>query len=263
MRRSGLFWGSILIVFGVLLLLQNFGILRVNVWGVFWPTLLILLGLWTLWGVFGPKRAAAAEQVTIPLDGASRARLRVGHGAGRLEVSGGAGPEELVAGSFGGGLDYQTQRNGDALEVRMRTPSDVVPWMWGPGGSRDWSVRLNSAIPLTLDFGTGASESHIDLSDLRVTDLKLETGASSTHLTLPANAGHTQAEIEAGAASVNIRVPEGVAARIRVEGGLISTDVDTSRFPQLGGLYQSADYDSASNRVDLRIEGGAGSIKVR
>ena len=39
------------------------------------------------------------------------------------------------------------------------------------------------------------------------------------YINLPANAGQTRAIIESGAASVNISVPEGVAARIRTRRG--------------------------------------------
>lgn len=49
-RRNGLFWGSILILAGVLLLLNNLGYLG-GFWRFFWPLLLILLGLWMGWAV--------------------------------------------------------------------------------------------------------------------------------------------------------------------------------------------------------------------
>jgi hypothetical protein len=65
-----------------------------------------------------------------------------------------------------------------------------------------------------LNLKTGASANQFDFTDLRLTDLKLETGASSTDLTLPANAGQTKVDIEAGAASVVIRIPPTAAARI-------------------------------------------------
>ena len=134
--------------------------------------------------------------------------------------------------------------------------------MWGTGTTLDWSFGLNSGLSLRLEFETGAGEARIDLTHLQVTDLRLQTGASSTDVTLPADAGQTQARIEAGAASVTVRVPSGVAARIRVAGGLASINVDRDRFPREGSIYLSPDYDTASNKVDLDIETGVGSIIV-
>ena len=109
-----------------------------------------------------------------------------------------------------------------------------------------------------MGFSTSSS---VDI--MLVTELRLETGASSTDITLPAKAGYTKAKINAGAASASVRVPSGVAARIQVSGGLASINVDPDRFPRQGGIYQSPDYDAASNKVDLTIDTGVGSISVR
>jgi hypothetical protein len=266
MKRGSLFWGVILILVGALLLLGTF--LDVNVWSLIWPLFLIMLGLWILWGIVVGPRSVEAGEVTIPLEGAGQARVRIRHGAGRLHVNAGAGLDELATGTFGGGLDYRVRRDRDMLDVEMRVPAEgfphfAPPWMWGPGGALDWSFGLNDEIPLSLDLETGASDTRLDLTDLRVTDLRLQTGASATDLTLPANAGHTRAEIRAGAASVNVRVPSGLAARIRVRGGLAAITVDQNRFPRTGDVYQSVDYDTAPNKVDVDIETGVGSIDVR
>jgi hypothetical protein len=139
----------------------------------------------------------------------------------------------------------------------------MTPWHWGRGGPLDWSFGLNGEVPLSLDLQTGASDARLDLSDLRVSDLRLQTGASATRLTLPANAGQTRAEVHSGAASVSIRVPEGVAARIRIKSGMAGIAVDRGRFPRTGDTYQSPDYETAPNRVDLYVETGVGSVDVR
>jgi hypothetical protein len=268
MGRGATFWAVILIVAGTLLLLGNLGIINVNVWGVIWPLLLIALGLFVLWGVFFGQSSVEAEEATIPLEGATEARIRVNHGAGRLHVEGGAGSTELLAGTFGGGLTKHVRRDGNRLDVEMRLPIDVFPsfifpWIWGTRNPLDWSFSLNGDVPLTLRFETGAGEAHLDLSSLLVTELRLETGASSTDITLPANAGYTKAKINAGAASAIVRVPPGVAARIRASGGLASINVDRERFPHQGDVCQSPDYNTALNKVDLTIDTGVGSISVR
>jgi hypothetical protein len=138
-----------------------------------------------------------------------------------------------------------------------------MPWNWGPGASLDWRLNLNSGVPLTLEIESGAGESRLNLTDLKVVNLHVKTGASSTEVSLPAKAGHTQARIEAGVASVVIRVPEGVAARVRAQGGLSDIRVDRARFPRMGDTYQSEDYASAANKVDLRIDMGVGSVDIR
>jgi hypothetical protein len=264
MRRGGLFVGITLLVVGLLLLLSDLGVIAVDVWSAVWAVLLIALGLSILWGVVGGTHPVEGDEVAIPLEGASRARVRARHGAGCLRVTAGAASDVLLEGTFSSGLDYRARRVGEELDVEMSPrgfPFTVAPWNWGRGGL-GWILALNGQIPLSLAFETGASDASLDLRNLQVTDLRLATGASSVNVTLPAGAGHTRVHIEAGAASVSIGVPTSVAARVRFEGGLAAIDVDESRFPRTGGVYQSPDYDSAENKVDIEAKAGAGSLNV-
>jgi hypothetical protein len=146
------------------------------------------------------------------------------------------------------------------MEVKLRTSQKA--WAWWPGESLDWDIRLNRDIPLSLKIDSGASASILDLSDLKVIDLDIDTGASSTELTLPANAGNTHVDIDTGASSLKVSIPSGVAASIRIKSGIASVKINP-RFPLLdGGLYQSTDYSTAANRVNMTIDAGVGSIEV-
>lgn len=266
MRKSSVFWGVLLILLGGLFLLDNLGFFdrfEINVGELVWPIVLILLGLWVLFGSL-LRRPPETEHASIPLEDARRARLRVRHGAGRLNIHAGAGIGNLVEGDFGGGLEQDVDRSGDLLDVKLSLPTqELAPFSFGEGYSLDWSLGVARDLPLSLDLETGANEAQVDLSELLVNELKLSSGASSTVLTLPANAGSTRVRISTGAASVRVNVPQGVAARIHAQGGLASIDIDQSRFPKSGGLYQSADYETAFNKVDLEIETGVGSVDVR
>ena len=262
MRSASLFWGAVLVILGGLFLLSNLGVITVDVWGVIWPIALILFGVWLLWGRLF-HRGERLEHAVIPLEGATSARVRLSHGAGRLLVSGGARATDLAEGDFGGGLDLRTRRQGDQIEAELRSSaSGWSPWAWSSHGL-EWNLRFNRQTPLALKVETGASESILDLSDLLVTELDLGTGASSTELTLPAGAGYTRAKVSGGAASIQVRVPTGVAASIRYSGGLASLNVDTQRFPRSGDLYQSADFAIAENKVEMLVEVGAASVEVR
>ena len=260
MRRNYLFWGSVLILLSVLFLLKALGITK-DVWGYFWLLAVGLLGVWFIVRAMWRPKGEEGEQVVIELKGAQQASLHLNHGAGRLRIGAGAGAGTLLSGKFGYGLDYKTEMIGDKLEVRMRSASNFGPFI---GEGFDWNFNLTRDIPISLTINTGASESRIDLSELRIPYLKLETGASSTALTLPAQAGNTLAEINAGVASVDVHLPEGVAARIRIKEGLSARNINSARFPRLeGNLYQSPDYDQAANRVELNIETGVGSISIQ
>jgi hypothetical protein len=79
---------------------------------------------------------------------------------------------------------------------------------------------------------------------------------------LPRAAGLTAVRAEAGAASLTVEVPVSVAARIRSRMGLGSTQVDETRFARSAAGFESADYGTAPNRVDIDISGGVGSVRV-
>ena len=263
-RNSGaIFWAIILIAIGAIFLLQNLGVLRGNVWGSLWPIFLILLGVVLLFGNF-TRRAAMATAQSIPLADAREARIRVDHGAGQLRVDAQSTPGILVDSSADDNFHFTTRRDGDRLEVHLSQTHDGMFWMnpgnWGRAFR--WSLNLSREVPLWLEFKSGASESIINLRDLEVREVSLETGASKTELTLPAR-GHTTARVSAGAAEVRVYVPEGVAARIRASTGMASVNIDQSRFPSHGGVYESPNFESAENRAEIHIEGGVGNFVVR
>ncbi len=261
-RNNNLLWGGLILLLGVLFLLQTTGLIHFNVASLIWPLFLIGLGLWFLWGLNQRGRVAPPEAGAVPLGDARRGRIHLHHGAGRLAIAAGAPADQLASGSFGGGLEYTTRRDGDLLDVTMqpRTRS-AGPWSWTPG-MLDWSVNLNSAIPLALTVESGANDARLDLTNLLLTDLVLKTGASSTHVLLPASAGFTRVRTESGVASVTMQVPAGVAAQIRIKSGLSGISVDTNRFPRQGDLYRSPDYDTAANKVEIEVETGVGSVAV-
>ncbi len=262
---SRFFWAILFIAAGVLLLLNNFGILSVNIWAVLWPLFIILLGLGLLLGAMRRGAPVRAVPDSLALEGATAARIVFQHAAGRLFVHAGTGADQLYSGQFGGGVQRRVNRSGPALDVTLKTSDEAwaAPWEWfGRSGGLDWDVALNPNVPLSLDFETGASHTELDLTDLCVRDLRVQTGASSTAITMPAHAGATQARIESGAASVRVRIPDSVAARISGTMGLGALNVNERRFPRRGAGYESDDYATAANRLDLRVEGGVGSVQV-
>jgi hypothetical protein len=116
---------------------------------------------------------------------------------------------------------------------------------------------------MDLQVEGGASKTVLDLRELRVRTLAIKTGASETRVTLPQAAGLTKVRSESGAAAVFFDVPTGVAARIRTKMGLGGSDIDTARFPRVGEVWESPDFATATNRVEIEAQGGLGAVTVR
>ncbi len=260
MRRNNVFWGVLLLIVGLVLMLNVLGILPGDAGAYIWPLVLVLVGVFMLIGPL--TRGRRAETLSVPLEGASSASVRLDHGAGRLTVGPSAEPGLLLAGSFSEGVENNIRRAGSEVDVQLRaiSPNAFPPFFYS--GGNDWQIDLARGVPLRLELNTGANEARLDLTELAVTELVLKTGASSTRVQLPARAGATRVQVSSGAASVNLRVPEGVAARIRATGGLSGINVDTRRFPRTGDTYETPGYETAQNRVEIRSETGVGSVDI-
>ncbi len=261
MRRGELFWGSLLVILGILFFLQAAGYLTGDVFGWFWPILIVALGIWVLAGGFGRRtRFASAEKFSVPLQGAREASLEIEQGAGRLEVRSGANPGDFLTGITGAAMNHTEHLEGEKLAVRLEAGPTFIP-MIGPEGGL-WEYRLSGEIPISISLRSGASGLDLDLTDLRVTRLMFEGGASRLRLKLPSRVENAVVEIRAGAARIDLEVPRGVSLRFR--GRTVgSLQVDESRFPRSEtGLYQSAGYDAAPCKADVTVDGGATSVRI-
>ena len=251
MRNGNLFWGAVLVLIGVLML--------VGAMQYFWPIILIVVGVWIVVGAYF-RGNAKSEAVSVDLQGAREVALKINHGAGRLKIAGGASMGKVVEGECTEGVRVNSRLAGDRLEVRVSADAVFIPFMWNPRGL-DWNLRLSNEIPIALVLEMGANQSTVDLRDVRVTSLRLQTGASSTDVTMPAT-GQVTAQAQIGAAELKVHVPQGVAARVRSQSGLADIKIDQNRFPFMNGVYESSDFGASPNRVDLMIEAGVGSVSV-
>jgi hypothetical protein len=258
-RNSGLFWGALVLLAGILFLLSNFNILRgVNVWGLIWPAFLILAGLWVLLSLTR-RGKADVDHVSLPLGERAQARIVVEHGFGVTSLSGAAEPGALVSGSFAGGLDYRLEGS----QLRLKMADAGFPFNWFVPRDVTWDFRVSGQIPLELKFDGSAGQQNLNLRDLRVTTLKLDGGVGERRITMPARAGQTTAELDGGVGATVIDIPEGVAAEISVSAGLGGVTIPP-RFPKVGEhLYRSADYNAAANRLSLKVDVGVGAVTIR
>ncbi|HEX7555784.1 MAG TPA: hypothetical protein VF338_04105 [Leptolinea sp.] len=265
MRRGGILWGIILLLAGVLFLLDNLGFLPISAWTLIFPGAMILIGLWLLLGPLVFRQVVESRNLSIPLDGVTGAVLKIRHGAGNLSVSSLADNANLLSGTFVGGVEEKISRSGSRTDIKLRVP-ELEWWGFPSASSRDglrWDLGINRGVSFSLDFKTGASKSTLDLHDLIITDMRLETGASDTIVFLPEQAGFTKADFQFGSARLELHIPENVAAKIVVKGAMIDTaEIDQNRFPRSGEEFCSPDFAAATNKVDIKIDAGVGKVIV-
>lgn len=213
----------------------------------------------------------SSESISVKSDGAETARLELTVAAGDLSLTGGAPAGLLLSGGSQGSVAEVTDQRVSVRTSDGRRTVDVrlnSEWNFEfpPRRSRSsegrWILRHAEGIPTDIRIETGASDLDLDLRELNVQSLNVDGGAADIDVVLPANAGRTTAEFSIGAADLDITVPPGVAARIDFEGGISSLNIDESRFPKVGDRYVSPDFESAANRVTIKIEAGVSDITI-
>ena len=262
-------WPVALVAVGASLVLS-----RVRVWlGSLAFLVILTAGVGTAWGLAatGQGPVIHREAIAVNTGNATAARLELQVGAGTLTLDAEAPPDLLLAGELESrttGDTYsisEAQRPGGRSVIRLNNSAgreySIFP---GQAPSEEWTLHLTPHIPTEIRVDAGAAEIDLDLRNLDLQRLEIKAGAADIDVVMPAAAGKTEASIEVGAASLRITVPEGVAARIVVDAGLSSIQVDEGRFAQLkGDVYTSPDFARAANRLDITIEAGASHVEIR
>lgn len=123
-------------------------------------------------------------------------------------------------------------------------------------------VALSREVPMHLDVGVGAAEARLDLGDMSVRTLKVETGASDSKLRFdrPNRVAMDLLEVSAGAANIELAGLANARAReVRIASGVgnvelsfdgpLTTDVDIAAEMALGRVEVTVPRD-----VGVRVE---------
>jgi hypothetical protein len=194
--------------------------------------------------------------------GASRSgRLRFTNGAHRVVIRAGSHLRGLYRARFGERMPVVKVRGG-VVSIRY---TRVASCDWtGNHPERPAEVALNAGIPWDVEVRGGASRLLADLSGLRLGSLSVDGGASRLEVVLPDPSGAVSVVILGGASNVAIRRPEGVSARLRVEGGVTNLTFDDRRIGATGGelVLRSRGYEDAVDRYDIAVTGGANNMSI-
>lgn len=288
----------ILITIGVLFLLANAGMLRFSFWEIalrFWPLILILVGLeiligrhslvgslvvvilWVavvagvVWLVYTqgggllPSAAGVSDQIIQPLGDIKSATVDLNIGSARVQVRA-LNPDsgDLMKGTFrhAEGTRVIKTFNVAGSEGRLSLKEEGINFILGGSSISNWDIGLYPALPIAMRVNGGIGRATLDLGELNITSLTMDSGIGAVDVTMP-RTGIVSMRLNGGIGSATILVPPEVSARIRVSSGLGGIRVDEKRFPKFGDVYQNADYASAANRLDIDVDGGLGSIQIR
>ncbi len=186
----------------------------------------------------------------VPRDGVEEARVEVRMGSGEVVLSAGE-PDALFYGRF------RTNIAEWAPEVSwkdglLRIEQGSGRGMPEPGAENEWELYFSPEVPLDMDVEIGACDGELDFTELAVTELDLEVGASDlvVRFGAPNPAPMDDLRIRTGASNLRVDgIGNASPERARIEGGVGNLILD------FGGAWRG------SARVDVMA--GAGSLTLR
>lgn len=293
MNGSRLFWGILFLLFGLIFLGINIGILPSDSWWQilrFWPVLLILWGVSILFRKkehFGPayitisialillvvaslfysqnyrvneKTLNISEEINPSY---SKAEITLNTGASEVSIADES--DKLVAGevkSFGQPVLHRSI-SGDH-EVITINQTEGTSFNLMPGGHKNSAdLKLTDKVEYGLLINTGASSLDIDLAKLKVSSFELNCGASSAEIKVGNLLDLAKLKISAGASSFKIKLPENSAVRVINKSGLTSTNFDAFGLKKTADdRFESENYSSANKKIDLEFSSGVSSLEL-
>lgn len=136
------------------------------------------------------------------------------------------------------------------------------------GGTGRTVVTLPAGVSnAEIEGGVGILDLHIPDDAKSTLEMDLSAGATNVYI----GKADVKAEIEGGVGNCTVIVPADAAVRLRADSGLGNIVVPEtlkpvefeSEFISESGIWETAGYVFAVNKIDLRYEGGVGSLIIQ
>jgi hypothetical protein len=208
----------------------------------------------------GSSRNMEAQTLTVPMDSLSnKAVLALEAAAGDFKLEGLT--TELLSFSKDGNIGNYSLTSEDVngkKKINIHLEKSDGPRKYT---RNEVQIRLNQEPVWDLDLDIGAASIDMDLKDYKIDTLDINAGASSINLTLGNKNPVTRLTFDAGASSLNIRVPKDAACEVKSESFLVSRDFE-GFVKKSNGLYQSENYSAGKNKIFIDIETAVSSITI-
>jgi hypothetical protein len=251
-------WPLVLIVFGIDLLLK--GHYRAMLIGT---TLIAGLLLYLVQVNLAGTLLSKTEHITQELGAAQNASIEIKTGVNQLYLSS-SNSSALIEGRVESGRGETIKQNfkleGATAYYSLISEQQAPLGLKSQSGTRKWTLALNNKVALDLLISTGVGRAVLDFSAIKLSKVAIHQGVGSVDLSLPPT-GRYEVSLNAGVGAMTLSIPSEMAARIEINRGVGAVTV-RGDFDKRNDLYISPNYDSAENRVDLKVNGGIGNISI-
>ena len=108
----------------------------------------------------------------------------------------------------------------------------------------------------------GAANATLNLADLLVNNLNINSGAVKFDIKLGSNNDLINVKVNTGASQFNITVPKDSGVRLKMEGALNSKNFNDINLIKEGNYYTTQNYVGAAHKIDMNVTMGVGAITI-
>ena len=291
-NNTALIGGMALIIAGLFFLARSLNLISFGFGQLFnlWPLLLIMIGLGIIGDINkGWRKLTILLQIAILMLGAVMLLYGYDHiGSGYMWRQNRQEevyvqqlvPRDLTATSAklkveaAGDLTITSQAQDSLMDVKGSSSTafstsqggiqtinlDFESLMARRGGA---FIDLNQITPFDISLELGAGQLRADLREVKVKQLKINSGASDIRVDVgrPIDEQPLKIKIEVGMSNVELSLPTGFGVNLTSDSGL--SDVDTTGLTKISdGVFQSLDYANATVKYDIYLKSGFASFKI-
>jgi hypothetical protein len=153
---------------------------------------------------------------------------------------------------------YLVKRNGHDVFVKISEENGRV---FHNNNHKEVAISLNQAPVWDISLNAGASSVNYDLSRFKVRKFSLDGGAGSFKITLGDRYPDVKIDINAGASSLTLKVPENTGCDLEITA--VMSGKHLPGFEKVNnGHYQTENYDTAKNKIQLNVDAAVSSFRI-
>lgn len=246
--------------------------------------------------IVGDEVEVKSAECFAPRDGATSARIEIGFSVGKASLNAlAADSENLFEARINYIGEYEFEVSGGPerfVSLRQKGPLPRgIGRVIGKDKELHWDIALAPDTPYQLRMRGGIGETDINLSNLLVDAVKLETGVGKVALTLPAQDKAFAASVDGGVGKTDVVIPAGSGGKLDINGGVGEVTVTVAadaavrlmadagiakvnlpkaftrvkggeRFVGISGVWESANFAEAKTQIIIDFDGGVGSFSL-
>lgn len=267
-------WPLLLVMVGVNIIFRNNQIIKAVTWIMFLAVVILFgyfnqgSGGWRQysdeWRQYAEKSVEETGNGNISVEkeeGIKNGKVKLDLGGVRLKV----GSEstkllDALVTNTETKHSIQYSNGGETADIRFyRNKTGVFS---GEKFNEDFRLNLNRDVVWDLDVKIGAANGTLDLSDLKVKDLDIDTGAVNLELVFGANIESSKVKLDSGASKISVSLPEEIGVKVKFDAGLSKNNFKELGWEKQGNYYTSPNYDQAAKKIDFDVDMGVGQFEV-